>query len=407
MKILHTADWHLGKKLNEFSRLDEQKEVLHEICNLADQHQVDVVLIAGDLFDTFNPPADAVELFYQTLHRLSNRGQRAVVAIAGNHDSADRIEAPDPLARACGIVFSGYPATEVPAFSLESGLKSVHSAPGFIELSLPQYEYPLRLLLTPYANEARLRQFLGVNDPEAAFRQVLEESWQSTAQKYCDEQGVNILLSHLFMVNGTEEQPVEEPEDEKHILHVGGAQAVYTENIPSQIQYTALGHLHRFHFANKKNASPVVYSGSLLEYSFSEAHQQKFVMLLDAVPGEEVQVTPLKITSGKKLYRKRFESPGEALEWLEQNQDCFVELTLVSDDYLSAQLKKELFNVHSGIVTLIPEVKRDRLEREGVEHIDPSRDVELLFKQYFQHKKGQEVNEELLELFRQVTHRES
>jgi exonuclease SbcD len=92
MKILHTADWHLGKKLDNISRLEEQKEVLQEICDIADQQQVDVVIVAGDLFDTFNPPVEATELLYQTLKRLTANGKRPVLAIAGNHDSPDRIE---------------------------------------------------------------------------------------------------------------------------------------------------------------------------------------------------------------------------------------------------------------------------------------------------------------------------
>ena len=97
MKILHTSDWHLGKRLDEFSRMGDQQEVLEEICHLAEQAQVDVVVIAGDLFDTYNPPAEATELFYKTVKQLSDNGRRAVVAIAGNHDSPERIEAPSPL----------------------------------------------------------------------------------------------------------------------------------------------------------------------------------------------------------------------------------------------------------------------------------------------------------------------
>ena len=87
MKILHTADWHLGKRLNEFSRIEEQREVLEEICRIAEEQQVDAVLVAGDLYDTFNPPNEAIELFYKSLHRLAAGGKRAVIGIAGNHDS--------------------------------------------------------------------------------------------------------------------------------------------------------------------------------------------------------------------------------------------------------------------------------------------------------------------------------
>src|SRR6476660_3431294 len=98
MRLLHTADWHLGKKLERFSRLEEQKLALEEIIQIADEQEVDAILIAGDLFDNYNPASEAVELFYKTLKRLSKNGKRAVIAIAGNHDSPDRIEAPDPLA---------------------------------------------------------------------------------------------------------------------------------------------------------------------------------------------------------------------------------------------------------------------------------------------------------------------
>ena len=105
LKILHTADWHLGKRLQEFSRLEEQKEVLDEICSIADQEEIDLVLLAGDIFDTFNPAHEAVELLYKTLRRLSKNGTRPVIAISGNHDSTQFVEAPDPLARELGIIF--------------------------------------------------------------------------------------------------------------------------------------------------------------------------------------------------------------------------------------------------------------------------------------------------------------
>ena len=82
MKILHTSDWHLGKKLENFSRLEEQKYILDEICNIADAQEVDLIIIAGDLFDTFNPPTEAIDLFYKSLKRLSKNGSRPIIAIA-------------------------------------------------------------------------------------------------------------------------------------------------------------------------------------------------------------------------------------------------------------------------------------------------------------------------------------
>src|SRR5690554_61528 len=105
LKILHTADWHLGKRLQEFSRLEEQYEVLEEIIQTADREEVDLVLLAGDIFDAFNPSHEAVELLYKSLKKLSDNGNRPVLAISGNHDSTQFVSAPDPLARELGILF--------------------------------------------------------------------------------------------------------------------------------------------------------------------------------------------------------------------------------------------------------------------------------------------------------------
>ena len=131
IKILHTADWHLGKKLDHFSRIEEQRLVLSEICEIADNQDADIIVVAGDLFDTFNPPVEAVELFYKTLKRLTNNGKRPVIAIAGNHDSPDRIDAPDPLARECGILFVGNPDVSIPPMVIENGFAITQSENGF------------------------------------------------------------------------------------------------------------------------------------------------------------------------------------------------------------------------------------------------------------------------------------
>jgi len=400
MKILHTADWHLGKRLEKFSRIEEQHEVLEEIIQIADDNDVDCVLIAGDLFDNFNPSTEAVELFYRSLKRLSNNGKRVVVAIAGNHDSPDRIEAPDPLARACGILFAGYPDSVLAVGQLECGISVFKSEPGFLELKLPKYEATLRIIITPYTNEYRLKTFLGVNEADKELRNVLEEKWKELADKYCDNQGVNILLSHLFMMKKGSAPP-EEPEDEKPILHVGGAQAIYSENIPEQIQYVALGHLHRYQVIDHEPC-PVVYSSSPLSYSFAEADQQKFVVLLEIEPAKEVQYSKIPLTKGKKLQRKRFENIDEAVNWLQADAESLVELTIVTDQYIRSEDRKRLLQAHNGIVTLIPEVTNIGQVESHVQSLDLNQSIEDLFKQYFQHRYGIEANDELLDLFKEI-----
>lgn len=399
MRILHTADWHLGKRLEKFSRLEEQRQVLEEIIAIADEQQVDAVLIAGDLFDHFNPASEAVELLYRTVKRLSAQGQRAVVAIAGNHDSPDRIEAPDALASECGIFFSGYPDSIIATCELDSGVCIARSEPGFIELSLPGSDEKLRLLVTPYANEYRLKTFLGLENSEEELRSVLEKRWTELADQYCDEQGVNILITHLFMMNKGGEKP-QEPEDEKPILHVGGAQVVYSENIPPQIQYTALGHLHRYQQIDG-GPCPVIYSSSPLSYSFSEAGQEKFVVIINAQAGKPVSVEKIALRAGRKLERKRFDDIEAALTWLHDNPDSLVELTVCTDEYLTSEDRKRLLQAHKGIVTLIPEVKNLK-SASAVQTIDLNQNMEDLFQQYFQHRHGQPANPALIELFQEI-----
>jgi exonuclease SbcD len=401
MRILHTSDWHLGKRLESFSRLEEQKEVLKEICTIADEKNADVIVVAGDLFDTFNPSTEAVDLFYKSLKRLANNGKRPVIAIAGNHDSPDRIEAPDPLARECGIIFSGFPNSEIQPFSLETGLKISKSTAGFMEVLLPDNPVPLRIITTPYANELRLKTFLNPENKEETLRTILKESWQKTAEELCDNKGINLLMTHLFMMKeGSEIQ--EEPEDEKPILYVGGAQPVFTSDIPKNIQYVALGHLHRYQEISGA-ACPVVYSGSPLSYSFAEANQEKYVAMIDAEPGKPVSVNKIALKSGRRLLRQRFEDIDTAVEWLSGNPDTFVELTIVSDTYLKTEDRKRLYNVHDGIVTIIPEVKNNVTSplQEGPD-IDLDKSMTDLFDDFFIHAKGQKPNERIKELFKEI-----
>jgi len=401
MKLLHTSDWHLGKRLENLLRLEEQKDVLNEICEIAETEQVDAVIISGDLFDTYNPSAEAVDLFYRTLKRLANNGKRAVIAIAGNHDSPDRIAAPDPLARECGILFAGYPNVIIPPFELESGLKLVRSEEGFLELYLPGCSDPLRILLTPYANEFRLKAYLGHEDSEEELRKLLNAKWSSLAQKYCDNKGVNILISHLFFARKGAALP-EEPEDEKPILHVGGAQVIYSENIPLQIQYVALGHLHRKQTIDT-TPCPIIYAGSPLSYSFAEADQEKYVIVLDIGPGKMPVISNHELTKAKRLLRKRAHNVEEAIEWLHAHQSALIELTMSTDTYLTAEERKLLNAAHNGIIAIIPDVKRvDDDQVNFRKTIDLSKGMEELFTDYFRSTKGQEPNQRILDLFKEV-----
>lgn len=405
MKILHTADWHLGKRLQEYSRLEEQKEVLQEIVDIAENEDVDLVLLAGDIFDSFNPNHEAVELLYKTLKKLSHNGQRPIIAISGNHDSTQFIEAPDPLAREMGIFFYSKYDSLIPTGQLDNGIQIINSEPGFMELKLPKFEFPVRILLAPYANELLLKTYLGEGDREQEFRDLMAKQWTSLADKYCDDQGVNLFIGHFFFVKEGE-TPEAEPESERPILHVGGTQALYTHHIPTQIQYAALGHLHRYH-AVAKEPCPIVYSSSPLAYSFSEADQEKQVVLIEALPGKTVGYRPIALKKGRPLYRKTFHHLESALEWLEKNPYCFVELTYVTENAIEASTRKALMKAHDGIVNLIPQIKNPQgQESLSLKVEDLEKDMLSLFKMYYQSEKGLEPNSELLDLFKEVISQE-
>ena len=400
IKILHTADWHLGKKLDHFSRIEEQRLVLGEICEIADNQGADIIVVAGDLFDTFNPPVEAVDLFYKTLKRLTNNGQRPVIAIAGNHDSPDRIDAPHPLARECGIIFIGNFDVQVPIMSIENSFEIVKSDVGFFEIKLPKYSYTIRIIATPYANEIRLKTYLGPEDKESQLNQLLMESWKQLADTYCDSNGVNILTTHLYMLQ-RDGEILEEPEGEKP-LRIGNADIVYTDCIPKQIQYTALGHLHRFQNIGG-HSSPVVYSSSPLSYSFSEAGQDKKVVLIDAEPNKPVLFKDIRLLSGRELHRKKFDSIDESVKWLLDNPYCLVELTLVSDTFITNQDLKRIHESHDGIIHIIPVISQsDTDDENSTINVNLEQDINGLFKDFFSSKYKQEPNEDILDLFREV-----
>lgn len=404
MKILHTADWHLGKKLLDFQRHQEQKDVLEEIIQLADRESVDLIIVAGDLFDTFNPPAEAEDLLYSTLKRLALGGSRPVIAIAGNHDNPERIEAQDHFGRECGIVFAGFPKTEIRSHVLNCDAKLLRTAPGFVEIKLPRYDAPVRLILTPYANESRMRAYFGFLDAEDEMRRSLQAHWATLADTYMDDQGVNLLAAHLFVMKRGSDQP-EETGDERSILQIGGASVVYTDMIPPQIQYTALGHLHRQQEIGG-GPSPVVYSSSPLAYSFAEADQQKYVMLIDAEPGKTVTVTSVPLQAGKRLLRKKFTRVDDAVDWLTANPTCYPEITLQTPTYLTSEDRRRLSQAHDSLSSgsIIPDIRDvDVVEEHPAKVIDLSQSMEALFTDYFKNRnKGQEPNERLRQLFSEI-----
>ena len=208
-------------------------------------------------------------------------------------------------------------------------------------------------------------------------------------------------MAHLYMMKKGAEKP-EEPEGEKPIM-IGNADLLYTEIIPDQIQYTALGHLHNFRNIGTAE-KPVVYSSSSLCYSFSEAGQKKSVNIIDLKPDQNPQTKAIEIKNGKALFRKTFDHIDNAINWLTENPETLVEITLESDTFLKAEDRKLLYQTHNGIIHLIPKLKNDVISSEQTDKsINLNQDIRDLFKDYFKSKnQNQEPNEELMQIFKEL-----
>ena len=268
-----------------------------------------------------------------------------------------------------------------------------------IELKLNSFDYPIRIIHTPYANEIRLKQYFGENK-EDALNEVLATNWKNIADEYCDENGVNLLIAHLYM-NQKGAEILEEPEGEKPIK-IGNADMIFSEAIPPQIQYTALGHLHGFKNIGTEE-KPVVYSSSPLCYSFSEAGQTKYVSVIEAEPNKTISYHKIELKHGKPLIRKTFDDINLAVEWLNENQNALVELILESDSFLKADERKLIYQSHDGIIHLIPKVKNQEVEMVEYKFADQTKDMKELFADYFKSKNGnQEPNDEIKDLFNEI-----
>ncbi|HEX3046788.1 MAG TPA: exonuclease subunit SbcD [Bacillota bacterium] len=349
MRILHTSDWHLGRTLEGRPRLPEQEQFIDELIDIVQGEDVKLILIAGDVYDTYNPPADAEKLFFDAMERLSDGGKRAVVAIAGNHDSPERLQAANPLAVKHGISLLGYPGEHLPVTKASAGVQRISSGPGWLELQITGCEERVMVYALPYPSESRLNEVLTENLEEEmqqiAYSERIGRLFGAADQIFRPDT-VNVALAHLFAFGGVE------CESERQL---GGALAVSPQEMPKMAQYIALGHLHRPQQLHHTPA-PCRYSGSPLSFSFSEADQQKEVVIVDAKPGDIAQVRSINLNSGRILKRWRAGNIEEARNWCArpENQNYWVEMELMADGPLEINQLMELRKLHSGLVTIRP-----------------------------------------------------
>lgn len=397
MRILHTSDWHLGRTLEGRSRLPEQEAFLEEFCRIAEDEKIDLVLIAGDIYDTANPPAAAEELFYDALDRLAAGGKRGVAVIAGNHDNPERLRASGPLAGRQGIALLGLPADAPYLHNSPGKVGVVAGGPSWLEITVPGCGHSAVLLALPYPSEARLRELLAQSPDETLLQQAYSARvggiFAGLAQNFRSDT-VNLAMSHLFVLGGLESEGSERP------INLGGACTVDPAMLPGAAHYTALGHLHRPQRVGG-TADRARYSGSPLAYGFGEAGQAKSVIIVEASPGKPAEQREILLSSGCPLVKWR--SAGglaEVFGWIEEDRDsrAWIDLEVHLNQPLTNEEIQRLRTLRPQLLNIRPVLPGmdEELVREKRAHLS----IDELFRRFYHHQTGgAQPAPELVELF--------
>lgn len=340
MKLMHLSDLHLGKRVNGFSMLDDQRYILKQITDVVDAEQPDGVLIAGDVYDKPVPPAEAVQLLDDFLWQLASRG-RQVFLISGNHDSPERVAFGGRLMGQSGIHVSPVYDGNVAPISLPDAWGEVH------------------LYLLPFLKPSHVRRFYGEENIES-YTDALRTA---IAHMAVDESKRNVLLTHQF-VTGAARSDSEE-------VSVGG-----TDNVDGAVfacfDYVALGHIHR---PQQVGRETLRYCGSPLKYSFSEAGHEKSITMVEL--GEKGNTTVRTV-------------PLRPLHDLREIRGTYMEMTartfyegMARDDYFHITLTDEtdVPNAIGKLRVIYPNLMKldyDNARTRGSFQVEATVDVEHL-----------------------------
>jgi len=360
MKILHTGDWHIGKLVHGLHMTEDQEYVLNELIELLTKEKVDVLIIAGDVYDRSIPPTEAVELLDHVLSKVVLDLGIKVIMISGNHDSPDRLDFGSKLLRDRGLYIAGKLQKRIEPVILEDEYGEVHF-------------YPI-----PYSEPAMVKALYQkdeVTNHDIAMKTVL-----SRVTEELDQNIRNICISHAFVV-GTEEPETSESE---RPLSIGGSEYVSAEYY-HPFDYVALGHLHR---PQKVSKETIRYAGSLLKYSFSEAKQKKSVTLID-----------LK-EKGEMTIEHRSLEPRRDLRVIEGDLEDLMNPEIYSlgnrEDYIHALLTDTgtLYEPMQKLRSVYPNILQLERVRMELSDFDGNQVVEM---------KGKSPTQLFLEFYRKVT----
>ena len=368
MKLMHLSDLHLGKRLNEFSLLEDQSFILQQLVELVRSEQSDCVLLAGDIYDKPVPPAEAVTLFDDFLNKLAQL--TTVCVTSGNHDSAERLAFGAQLMREGGVHFCGLYTGEPQCVTLQDSYGSVH------------------IYLLPFLKPAHVRHCLPPEEAEQvttyheALRCAVERLHINAAER-------NVLVAHQF-VTGAQTAGSE-------AVNVGGVDNIGAE-VFSAFDYTALGHIHK---AQNVGSERLRYSGTPLKYSFAEWQQEKSVTLVELGEKGSVSVTALPLAPLRDLRKLRgsYEElmSKDFYDELPKDSDGllrdFYHLTLTDEEDVPDAVQK-LRSVYKNLLQLEYDNKRTRTDNaiEGAERVVEKSPLELM-EEFYQLQNNQALSE--------------
>ena len=378
MKILHTSDWHLGKKLEGYSRIEEQEKFLEELKEICNREEIQVILIAGDVYDSSNPPVEAEKLYFKAIKDLSNNGDRLIIVIAGNHDNPEKLLASTPFSSEYGIITFGKPL-EVKELGQYGKWEVIESFEGGILVKKDEEELFINAL--PYPSEKELNELLSDNSKETSER-IGEILTQTHSHKKKDTK--SIIISHLFTLGATKE-------GSERDIDLGGS--VYFDlNYAPKADYIALGHIHKPMNFDKNNA---YYCGSPIEYRVSENTFDKKVLVKNLDTGE---MKDIFLTNHKAIKSYTTKSIEEALEVSEKLMDKneWIYLYIESDRTLKNHETRDI-KKNKNIIEIIPKINWLKEDDMDLSHTELN--ISDSFKNYYKSKNNVLPNEELLKIF--------
>lgn len=285
MKFLHTSDWHLGQRLLNKDRTDEQEAALDQLLQIIRDQKVDVLLVSGDIFDTVNPPHTARQLYYRFLANLIGSSCRHVIITGGNHDSPGLLEASRELLSLLDIYVVGAIA-EPPDFPLIP----LRDSNGQLEALVAAVPF-LRDRDLRFASPGEMAE-----DRILALREALASYFQQIGNAARAVEGAAnvpvLAMAHLFAIGA-------ESSERQDNIYMGDVENIRSSSFPEVFSYVALGHIHR---AQKVGNDPRVhYAGSLIPLSFSETKDEKSVYILEYNGAQLVQIVAQPIHATRRL----------------------------------------------------------------------------------------------------------